>query len=91
MSKKFTVIAKLQNFSGDAAGNLYGTYALYPVTTVAGVESINVSSQAPGAMGGTITNISVNTHLVDGENPIHTLDAAFSARADLGTVTESTL
>jgi hypothetical protein len=90
MSKKFTVVAKLQNFSGDVQGNLYGTYVLHAVTLINGVESLETTTNGIPGMGG-LSSISVNAKLVHGEDPLVTLDKAFSARTDLGTVTDSEL
>ena len=67
------VTFKLQNYSGDANGNLNGNF-----TIAAGASD----SQTGFAM------VSVNTKLIAGENPIDALNAALLARKDMPTLTE---
>ena len=66
-----TVVIKLQNFSGDANGNLHGNY---------GIFASEDSTMA-------FSSIGVSAQLVEGANPLTTLEAALAARTDLPTLT----
>jgi hypothetical protein len=82
MSSQIKAIIKLQNFSGDATGNLFGNFGIYGITTLAGVDSI---SNQP------FSSVSVTTVLVANEDPLVTLNNELLKRTDLGSITTSTL
>lgn len=71
-----TVVIKLQSFSGDANGNLFGNFGLY-----ASAEDANANKPPFG-------NLSVQSKLVDGVNPLVTLDGALKARTDIPALAE---
>lgn len=68
----------LQNFSGDANGNLFGNYGVFGVTTTNGVDKVNATP---------FGNINIQAIVVAGQNPIDTLNAALAANNNLGTTT----
>jgi hypothetical protein len=71
-----TVFIKLQNFSGDAAGNLHGNYGFY-------ASEADAAANKPA-----FSSIGVQGKLMTGIDPLATLDAALAARTDLPTLTE---
>ena len=79
-----TVFIKLQNFNGDAAGNLSGNYGIY------GTQAATEAPTSPpmGPLAATVGNLNVSTKFVPGEDPLVTLDNALKARADLPELTE---
>ena len=70
-----TVVIKLQNFSGDANGNLHGNYGVF-------ASEADVTANKPA-----FSSIGVTAKLVEGANPLTTLEAALNARTDLPTLT----
>lgn len=73
---KLTAVMKLQNFSGDATGTLWGNYALF------------ASAEDAAAGKPAFASIGVQAKLAAGEDPLATIDKALRARTDLPTLTE---
>ena len=81
-----TVFIKLQNFNGDASGNLNGNYGIF--SSEAAAQPAAGINGAPGMPASSVGNIMVNTKSVTGEDPLVTLDNALKARTDLPELTE---
>lgn len=70
-----SIVIKLQTFSGDMTGNLWGNYGLF------------ASSEEAQANKPPFATISVQTKLAAGEDPLATIEKALAARTDLPTLT----
>lgn len=81
-----TVFIKLQNFNGDAAGNLSGNYGIYASSEAA--NPVVTPGVMTGPLATTVGNINISTKSVSGQDPLVTLDNALKARADLPELTE---
>jgi len=79
-----TVFIKLQNFNGDASGNLQGNYGIYTKQA----DTVTPAGAPLGPMPSTLGNFTVTAQSVAGQDPRTTLDNALNARTDLPTLTE---